>query len=190
MAKCADIDTVPAVWLLALRLALMKRLITFLSLPLYLLDLGTKTWIVRNYELHGPDHTIIPNFFWLHHTANTGIAFGLFNGTEYANWAFGAISLTALMGLAWAYRKGMFPGPFSRVAVALLIAGILGNLTDRLLHGYVVDFLKFDLHVPFANPWPSFNVADSCVVVAACLLGIASFTETPPSTDSKKASAE
>jgi signal peptidase II len=157
----------------------MKRLVILVSLPLYLLDLFTKSWIVKNFELHGPDHTVIPNFFWLHHTANTGIAFGMFNGTEYANWAFGAISISALAGLAWGCKKGYFPGALSRLAVALLIAGILGNLTDRMLHGYVVDFLKFDLHVPFANPWPSFNVADSCVVVAACLLGIASFTEAP-----------
>ncbi len=157
----------------------MMRLVALVSLPLYLLDLITKTWIVRNFELHGPDHTIIPDFFWLHHTANTGIAFGMFNGTEYANWAFGAISISALAGLTWGYKKGYFPGALSRLAIALLVAGILGNLTDRLLHGYVVDFLKFDLHVPFANPWPSFNVADSCVVIAACLLGIASFTEAP-----------
>ena len=47
------------------------------------------------------------------------------------------------------------------------------------LQGYVVDFLKFDFGFPPFNPWPSFNVADSCVVVAATLLMIASFTETP-----------
>ena len=87
----------------------------------------------------------------------------------------------------------MFPGAVSRFALSLLLAGIFGNLTDRLfrasdtgklfegglLNGYVVDFLKFDLHVRFANPWPSFNVADSCVVVAAILLAIASFVEAP-----------
>ena len=89
---------------------------------------------------------------------------------------------------------GFFPGTVSRFALSLLLAGILGNLTDRLfrspdtgrlfegglLQGYVVDFLKFDLHVRFASPWPSFNVADSCVVVAATLLALASFIETPP----------
>ena len=157
----------------------MRRLILFVTIPLYLLDVVTKSWIVKNFELNGTDLTVIPGFFWLHHTANTGIAFGMFNGTEYANWAFGGISLGALALFAYFYRKGLFPGKLSRFALAMLISGIFGNLTDRLLHGYVVDFLKFDLHVRFAHPWPSFNVADSCVVVAAILLAIASFFEAP-----------
>lgn len=157
----------------------MRRLILIVTLPLYILDVATKSWIVKHFELHGAEQVVIPNFFWLHHTANTGMAFGMFNGTAYANWAFGAVSLAALTLFAWFYRKGLFPGALSRFALALLLAGIFGNLTDRLMHGYVVDFLKFDLHVRFANPWPSFNVADSCVVVAAILLAIASFFEAP-----------
>jgi signal peptidase II len=171
----------------------MLRLILLITLPLYVLDVLTKNWIVNHFDLHGAEQTIVPNFFWLHHTANTGIAFGMFNGTEYANIVFGAVSLAALVLFTWFYRKGFFPGAISRLALSLLLAGIFGNLTDRLfrspedgrlfegglLNGYVVDFLKFDLHVPFASPWPSFNVADSCVVVAAILLAIASFTEVP-----------
>lgn len=157
----------------------MRSLILFVTVPLYILDVVTKSWIVKNFELNGADKVIIPDFFWLHHTANTGIAFGMFNGTEYANWAFGGISLGALALFTYFYRKGLFPGKLSRFALAMLISGIFGNLTDRLLHGYVVDFLKFDLHVRFAHPWPSFNVADSCVVVSAILLALASFIETP-----------
>ena len=158
----------------------MIRLLLLLSLPLYVLDQWSKLWIVRNFVLHVDEQEVIPGVFWLHHTANTGVAFGLFNGTEYANYAFGFISLTALALLAWFYRKGVFPGTASRVAVALLVAGILGNLTDRLMHGYVVDFLRFDFGFPPFNPWPSFNVADSCVVVAAVLLVLASFLEKAP----------
>jgi signal peptidase II len=108
------------------------------------------------------------------------VAFGLFNGTAYANYAFGAISLTALIMLTVFYRKGVFPGRASRLAVALLVAGILGNLTDRFLHGYVVDFLMFDFGFSPFNPWPSFNVADSCVVIAAILLAGSTFFESAP----------
>ena len=79
--------------------------------------------------------------------AGDHIGLYLFNGTEYANYAFGFISLSALAILTIFYRKGVFPGPASRLAVALLVAGILGNLTDRLLHGYVVDFLHFHWRV-------------------------------------------
>ncbi len=159
----------------------MTRLLLLLSLPLYLVDQATKLWIVQNFRLHQDMREILPGVFWLHHTANTGVAFGMFNGTEYANYAFGAISLGALALLAWLHRRGAFPGWVSRVAVALLVAGILGNLTDRLQHGYVVDFLLFDFGFPPFNPWPSFNVADACVVSAAVLLALASFTEAPKS---------
>ena len=89
---------------------------------------------------------------------------------------FGGVSLFAAILIAVLWRKGAFPGPFSRLAAVLLYAGIAGNFTDRLLHGYVVDFLKFDLKVMI---WPSFNVADSCVVCAAILLFVSSFIEKP-----------
>lgn len=163
----------------------MIRLLLLLSLPLYILDQVSKLWIVKHYILHETETEVIPGIFWLHHTANTGVAFGMFNGTEYANYAFGAISLTALTFITWMHRKGAFPGITSRTAVALLVAGIFGNLTDRLLHGYVVDFLRFDFGFSPFNPWPSFNVADSCVVVAATLLAIASFTEAEKTTKPK-----
>ena len=155
----------------------MVRLLLFLSLPLYIIDQITKNWIVKHYELRGPSHEVIPDFFSLHHIDNTGSAFGQFNGGAYSNYIFGFIAVAALTFITVLYRKGVFPGGFSRVAIALLVAGVCGNFTDRLVHGYVVDFLQFDLHVPFAHPWPSFNVADSCVVVAAFLLAIASFKE-------------
>jgi signal peptidase II len=173
----------------------MPRLLLFLSLPLYILDQITKFWIVSQFPLAGEGRVIIDDFFTIHHIANTGIAFGNFNGGAYSNYIFGVVAILALGGITWAYRKGLFSGPYSRLAIALLAAGVCGNLTDRivdkrffvgpdhapfqLLQGYVVDFLSFDLHVPFAHPWPSFNVADSCVVVAAFLLAIASFKEAP-----------
>lgn len=161
----------------------MPRLLIFLSLPLYILDQLTKFLVVRNFMLNGPGKVVITDFFNLHHVANTGIAFGQFNGSPYSNYVFGIVAIAALGLIIWFYRKGLFPGNFSRIALAMLIAGVCGNFTDRILHGYVVDFLQFDLHVPFANPWPSFNVADSCVVCAAILLAISSFFEVPEKKD-------
>jgi len=172
----------------------MPRLLLLLTLPLYILDQLSKSWIVDNFQLYGTEREIIPGVFWLHHAANTGVAFGMFNGTAYANYAFGAISLGALIFITVMHRKGLFPGKMSRFAVALLVSGIFGNLTDRffrahdtgklfggkLLDGYVVDFLRFDFGFPPFNPWPSFNVADSCVVCAAILLATSTFFETPP----------
>jgi len=157
----------------------MPRLLLLISLPLYILDQLTKQYVVAHYELNGGDQTIIENFFWIHHTANTGVAFGMGNGQWWANYFFGAVSIGAAILIAVLWKKGAFPGPFSRTSAALLYAGIAGNFTDRLLHGYVVDFLKFDLKVMI---WPSFNVADSCVVCAAILLFLASFIEKPATT--------
>ena len=154
----------------------MRNLILFLSLPLYVVDQFTKGYIVKHYELNGPETTVVPGFFWLHHTANTGVAFGMGNGEWWANYVFGFISLAAATVITLMFKKGAFPGAMSRSAAALLYAGIAGNFTDRLVHGYVVDFLRFDLKVMM---WPSFNVADSCVVSAAILLALSSFIETP-----------
>lgn len=162
----------------------MLRLLLCLSLPLYILDQITKNWIVANYDLYGREDEIIPGLFWIHHAANTGVAFGLGNGEWWANWFFGTIAFTAAVVLTVLYRRGAFPGWMSRTAVALLMAGIFGNLTDRLLHNYVVDFLKFDLKFMI---WPSFNVADSCVVVAAALLMLSSFFEAPPESKNQAA---
>jgi signal peptidase II len=163
----------------------MVRLLLFLSLPLYIIDQLTKGWVVKNIPLNGEGHVIVPNFFTIHHVANTGIAFGQFNGGKYSNYIFGGIAVIALSIITLLYRKGVFSGGFSRVAIALLVAGVCGNFTDRLLHGYVVDFLQFFLHIPGANPWPSFNVADSCVVCAAILLALASFFEAPKTAKSR-----
>lgn len=164
----------------------MKKLFFALSLPLYILDQATKLWVVKNFELDGPGREVIPNFFTLHHIANTGVAFGNFNGGTYSNYIFGAVSVIAFGLIMWLYKKQFFPGKLSKFAVGLLMGGIMGNLTDRFLHGYVVDFLSFDLHLPYANPWPTFNVADSCVVVAAICLALASFLEPDPSKSTSK----
>ena len=84
---------------------------------------------------------------------------------------FLTLSMLALVVLTVLYRQGVFALPWPRAGFALLLPGILGNLTDRLLRGQVVDFLLFDLHVPGAHPWPAFNVADSCICVAVgCFL--------------------
>jgi signal peptidase II len=150
----------------------MKSLLA-LALPLYALDQATKWWIVKNFVPH-EQRTVIPGIFDLCYFMNTGAAFSIGSGH---NGFFIALSLAALIGLLIFYGRGAFRDWPSRIGCGLLVAGILGNLTDRLLHGHVVDFLLFDLHVRFANPWPAFNVADSCICIAVGLFLLASFLE-------------
>jgi len=170
----------------------MRKYLLALTLPLYVLDQWTKWLIVSNF----PDSVnepvapriieVIPGFFNLVRVHNTGMAFGVMNGAEHANWFFGAIGVIAMTAITILWRKGAFPDVISKLAGALLISGILGNLTDRLLpgRGYVVDFLDFQ--PPFyewidkSGHFPSFNVADSCICVAATLLIISAFRQPAP----------
>jgi signal peptidase II len=92
---------------------------------------------------------------------------------------FLVLASVALVGVTVALFRGWFADRVSRFGALLLLSGIAGNLTDRIVHGYVVDFLLFDLHVPFANPWPAFNVADSCICVSAGLFLVTAFIPQP-----------
>ena len=148
------------------------RFILLLSLPLYALDQITK-WLVLRY-IHPDDHPypIIPDFFNLVNVTNDGAAFGSFKNN---NTFFIVLSCVALFLVAALLLRRRSPDALRDISLALLLAGIMGNLTDRLLHGHVIDFLLFNLHIPLANPWPAFNVADSCICIAVVSFIIHSF---------------
>ncbi len=117
------------------------------------------------------------NFFHLVNISNTGAAFGSLKGN---NTFFVVISCAALLFVVTLLVRRRLPDIWRDISLALLLAGILGNLTDRLLHGYVIDFLLFDFgsHVPkFLHPWPAFNVADSCICIAVVCFIIHSFRQ-------------
>ena len=147
------------------------RLILSLSLPLYALDQLTKQLVLR---FIGPfdARSVIPDVFTLVNVTNTGAAFGTFKGN---NTFFVGISILALVVVTVLLVRSHRADPWRDVSLALLLAGILGNLTDRLLYGHVIDFLLFNLHVRYADPWPAFNVADSCISIAVTLFIIHSF---------------
>ena len=149
------------------------KLIFFVSLPLYALDQLTKQLILRlisPYEAH----IVVPDFFNLVNVTNTGAAFGSFRGN---NTFFIIISIVALVVVATLLARKRQLDPWRDLSLALLLAGILGNLTDRLLFRHVIDFLLFNLHIRYADPWPAFNVADSCISIAVVLFIIHSFSK-------------
>jgi signal peptidase II len=147
------------------------RFILFLSLPLYALDQWTKQMVLRFISPDEP-RVLISDFFSLVNVTNTGAAFGSFRGN---NTFFVLLSSVALVTVLVLLLRARARDPWRDLSLALLLAGILGNLTDRLLYGHVIDFLLFDLHIPYAHPWPAFNVADSCISVAVLLFIIHSF---------------
>src|SRR6476659_7496450 len=149
------------------------KIFFLLSLPLYALDQVTKYLVLRFIDPSDP-RDVIPGFFTLVHVTNTGAAFGSFRNN---NGFFVALSCVALVVVTALLLRPAPHDPWRRIALGLLLAGVLGNLTDRLLHGHVIDFLLFDLHLPFANPWPAFNVADSCICIAVVCFLVYSFRD-------------
>jgi signal peptidase II len=147
------------------------KFILFLSLPLYALDQLTKSWVLRSIGPYDA-RIVVPDFFNLVNVTNTGAAFGSFKGN---NTFFIVISLIALVVVTVLLVRPRRGDRWRDISLALLLAGILGNLTDRLLYGHVIDFLLFNLHIRYADPWPAFNVADSCISIAVVLFIIQSF---------------
>jgi signal peptidase II len=140
------------------------RYILFLSLPLYILDQLTKGLVLRSINPDDPPYLVVPDFFALVNVTNNGAAFGSFKNN---NSFFIVLSCLAFVFVfALLLRRTRSRDRLRDTSLALLLAGIMGNLTDRFLHGHVIDFALFDLHVPLAHPWPAFNVADSCICIA------------------------
>jgi signal peptidase II len=145
------------------------KLILFVSLPLYVLDQVTK-WLVLRFISTDEFVPVIPGLFYLVQVHNTGAAFGMLKDN---NVFFMILASAALVLLAIFARRGAFVDSPTRMGAALLASGIVGNLTDRILHGYVIDFL--DVILPWYGHWPAFNIADSAICGAAVLFFISGF---------------
>jgi len=154
------------------------KFIFFLSLPLYALDQLTKYYVLRFIKPDEP-RMVIAGWFDLVNITNTGAAFGSFKNN---NTFFIVISGLALLFVVTLLVRRRSWDVWRDVSLALLMAGVLGNLTDRLLYRHVIDFLLFDLHFPYAHPWPAFNVADSCICIAVVCFIIHSFRQNKSAT--------
>jgi signal peptidase II len=144
-----------------------------LALIIIVVDQITKTLIVGQFALH--DSRSVTSFFNIVRAHNTGAAFSFLAGASgWQRWFFVALGVAASIFIVWMLRRHPEQTLFC-FAVSLILGGAIGNVIDRLLHGYVVDFLDF--HFRFLQPlfpgghFPSFNVADSAITVgAACLI--------------------
>jgi signal peptidase II len=144
-----------------------------LALIVILADQLTKTLVLREFQLG--DSRTIASFFNLVRAHNTGAAFNFLAGASgWQRWFFVGLGAVASAFIVWMLKK--HPGQrLFCFAVSMILGGALGNVIDRLLHGYVVDFLQF--HWPFLAPmfpggyFPSFNIADSAITLGAiCLI--------------------
>lgn len=139
------------------------------------LDQLTKAWIVA--DLHyGERLAVIPGFFELTHVRNPGGAFSLWaDGPVEMRLPFfiGATAVAVLLLLAF-YRRLEPEARLAATALGAILGGAVGNLIDRALHGEVIDFLEF--HLWGGYTWPTFNVADSFIVVGVAVLLVEIFT--------------
>jgi len=137
-----------------------------LALIILIADQFTKVLIVGYYRLG--DSTTITSFFNIVRAHNTGAAFSfLADASGWQRWFFTGIGVVAALFILWMLKSHPGQKLFS-FALACILGGAIGNVVDRLLHGYVVDFLDFH----WAGwHFPSFNIADSAISIgAACLI--------------------
>jgi signal peptidase II len=159
-----------------------------IALCVFVADRLSKLWILHNIP-SGQDITIIPHFFRLTHVYNNGAAFSLFADTpspDKVRWmliAFSVIAVLIVLGALWRVGHSL---TLTSVALALVLGGALGNLYDRLQLRYVIDFLAFNI---FGYHYPDFNIADSCIVIGACLLLLEMLRGPKPATISEKTPA-
>src|SRR6202035_4932847 len=145
-----------------------RSLYLSIAFVVVILDRWTKHLVAQRIPLYRHIQ-IIPGFFSLTHTENTGAAFSLFANST-GPWktglliAFSVIALVVVSILLW---KNHHAHMVSGIGLSLIMGGALGNLWDRVLRGRVVDFLL--LYVK-RYQWPVFNLADSAIVVGAGLL--------------------
>lgn len=143
-----------------------------LALALFLVDQFTKVLILGYYQLG--DSTRITSFFNVVRVHNHGAAFSFLAGAGgWQRWFFTAIGLAATIFIVWMLRS--HPGQkLFAFALSCILGGAVGNVIDRLIHGYVVDWLDF--HFDFLSPlfrgghFPSFNIADVAITIGAIAL--------------------
>ncbi len=138
----------------------------------FLIDQTTKAWATRVLRFEG-DRPIISDFLNLIYAQNTGVAFSMLDDHgDTGRWGLSVVAFVAATLVLYFFWRTPRTDDRMMGALALLLAGIAGNLTDRMRLGFVVDFID----VQFGNwHYPTFNVADSAICVGAGLLIIDMF---------------
>jgi len=143
------------------------RLLGFITLPILALDQLSKLYIASHFALH-EDIVLIPNYLDITYTLNPGAAFSLFAAMPV--WFRSSFLLVLAAGAIVVLLVLLLKDPrlsLTSAALALILAGAIGNLIDRLWRGPVLDFIL--MHY-YAYIWPVFNVADSAITIGVVLI--------------------
>lgn len=141
----------------------------FAAAALYMADQASKAWAVKRLR-GGEVLKAVDGLLHFGYAENPGIAFGGFQeGGEFGRWMLAALAALAVVGLLAYFFRTRRTEDRLLGALALLLAGVAGNLTDRVRLGYVVDFIELHLG---SYQWPTFNVADAAICTGAALLAL------------------
>ena len=146
----------------------------WLTLVVVFLDRASKAWVESRPVDYFP-HVVIPNFFNIIYSRNPGIAFSFLADSPSTTVRIFLIvsSMVIIAMIAWLLVAAKNNSALNTAGLALLLGGAAGNITDRIVHGVVTDFLEVWLRfLPWQifNPWPTFNIADAAVTVGALLI--------------------
>jgi signal peptidase II len=146
----------------------------WLTLAVVFVDRATKAWIESRPPEFFP-HEVVPKYFSIIFSRNPGIAFSFLSDSSSPVMRVVLIagSIIIIGIIAWFLVAGRHLSVLSAAGLALLLAGATGNVTDRIIHGAVTDFVQVWVRfLPWQlfNPWPTFNVADAAVTIGATLL--------------------
>ena len=147
----------------------MRNRYYLLALSVFVLDHFTK-WLVRSrMELHEAIE-LIPGFARISYVRNSGVAFGLFAEIQsvWKPYILASMAVIAVVVILMYSARMPSNRVLLQLALAITLGGILGNFTDRIMHGFVVDFIE--LHIKEVFHWPTFNVADSAITIGIALL--------------------
>ena len=142
----------------------MKKVLPVAGISL-VLDQIIKIIVITNMDLYDSIN-IINNFFNITYVRNTGAAWSILSGNTML---LSVIALVALVLMYFYCIKDKLLTNFESISYGLLIGGAFGNLIDRMIHGYVIDYLDFKI---FNYDFPVFNLADICIVIGVILICI------------------
>jgi signal peptidase II len=160
---------------IATKTGTMKLWYLFMATLVMLFDQITKYWVSVKLR-EGDEIDIIRGFFKFSYTENPGIAFGMLNNGN-VKWLLVGVSVAAIAVVFYYMRRTPISNTLLLWSLALLSAGICGNLIDRVRLGRVIDFILLYYR---DYQWPVFNIADTAITIGAALMAIELFLSPQP----------
>ncbi len=140
----------------------MSKKVYIITLLSFIIDQVSKALVSTCFSLN-ESVRLINNFLYLNYINNTGASFSILTNKKYLLIVLSLIAIVIIIRYINTFKNTIF----NRIGLGLLLGGILGNLSDRILFGYVKDFISLYI---FGYSFPVFNIADICIVVGVIIL--------------------